>query len=107
MFVPMVEEGFACIEVRQGFQTLSEPSKKLLEVVAWSHLYHGGHPVLRWNAGCLNVRWANDNLVFTKSDREKSSSRIDGISAVVNALSRAVPGERRSVYKTRGLLSFG
>ena len=34
MSVPMVEAGFPCIEVRQGFQTLSEPSKKLLELVA-------------------------------------------------------------------------
>src|SRR5260370_25765603 len=46
--VPMVEQGHACIEIRQGVATLSEPSKKLLELVAASKLHHGGHPVLRW-----------------------------------------------------------
>ena len=39
-------------------------AKKLLELVASSRLYHGGHPVLRWNASCLNAKWANDNLMF-------------------------------------------
>ena len=106
MSVPMVEEGFPCIEVRQGFQTLSEPSKKLLELVASSRLYHGGHPVLRWNASCLNAKWANDNLMFSKPDREKNSSRIDGISAAVNALHRALVMESKTVTYT-GLRSVG
>ena len=86
----MEENGHVCVEVRQGFQSLSEPSKKLLELVASAHLYHGNHPVLRWNASCLNAKWVNDNLMFSKPDREKNSSRIDGISAAVNGLSRAL-----------------
>ena len=107
MSVPMIDRGFPCVEVRQGFQSLSAPSKKLLELVASGRLHHGGHPVMRWNASCLNAKWANDNLMFTKPDREKSSSRIDGVSAAVNALSRAVHGEKRSVYETRGILTLG
>ncbi len=35
-------------------------------------------------------RRQNDNLMFTKPERSKSSSRIDGISATVNALARAI-----------------
>jgi phage terminase large subunit-like protein len=88
--VPLVEEGYTCIEIRQGIAMLSEPSKKLLELVTASKLRHGGHPVLRWNASCLAAKETNDNLMFTKPPRSLSSSRIDGISATVNALVRAI-----------------
>jgi phage terminase large subunit-like protein len=102
----MVEKGYSCIEIRQGVATLSEPSKKLLELVAGGKLRHGGHPVLRWNASCLSTKENNDNLMFTKPERSKSSSRIDGIAATVNALARAiVPTPRQmSIYNTRGVL---
>jgi len=104
--VPMIEEGYPCIEIRQGFASLSEPSKKLLEMVAQGTLKHGGHPVLRWNASCLTAKESNDNLMFAKPERSKNSSRIDGISAAVNALARAIlasPG----VVTYSGLRSVG
>jgi phage terminase large subunit-like protein len=105
--VPLAQQRRNCVEIRQGVATLSEPSKKLLELVAGGKLHHGGHPVLRWNAGCVTVKEQNDNLIFTKPERSKSSSRIDGIAATVNALARAiVKGPRqRSIYCDRGLLT--
>ena len=96
--VPMAEEGYNCIEVRQGFATLSEPSKKFLELVVSGKLRHGGHPILRWNASCLSSKEHNDNLMFSKPERQKDSSRIDGIAAGVNALSRAMIEESVSEY---------
>jgi phage terminase large subunit-like protein len=106
--VPMIEKGHSCIEIRQGVATLSEPSKKLLELVAGAKLHHGGHPVLRWNASCLSTKESNDNLMFSKPERSKSSSRIDGIAATVNALSRAIVRvpKQMSIYSTRGLLTL-
>jgi hypothetical protein len=50
----MVEDGYKCTEIRQGVATLSEPSKKLLELVMAGKLYHGGHPVLRYDADGLS-----------------------------------------------------
>jgi phage terminase large subunit-like protein len=83
----MVENGFQRFEVRQGYQSLSEPSKKILAAVARGKLHHGTHPVLRWNASCLAT-----------VEREKSTSRIDGISAITNAMARAMlaPEEEQS-----------
>ena len=105
--VPMIQEGYACVEIRQGIATLSEPSKKLLELVAGGKFHHGGHPVLRWNASCLATKENNDNLMFTKPERSKSSSRIDGIAATVDALAGAIVNKprQRSIYETRGLLT--
>lgn len=103
--VPLVEQGYNCIEIRQGVLSLSEPSKKLLELVANGKLGHGSHPVLRWNASCVMTKEQNDNIMFSKPERSRSSARIDGISATVNALARAMVGtNNQSVYETRGLL---
>jgi len=88
--VPMVEEGYRCFDVRQGYQTLNEPSKKFLEVIGSRTLRHGGHPVLRWNAMCLCSVTHNDNLMFSKPDRAKDTARIDGIAAGINAMTRAI-----------------
>jgi phage terminase large subunit-like protein len=88
--VPMVEDGYKCVEVRQGYATLSEPSKKFLELVMNARIRHGGHPVLRWNAASLATKESNDNLMFAKPERSKSTARIDGITAAVNALTRAM-----------------
>jgi phage terminase large subunit-like protein len=106
--VPLMEQRFECVEIRQGVATLSEPSKKLLELVASGKLRHGGHPVLRWNASCLAAKENNDNLMFSKPERSKNSSRIDGIAATVNALARAIVKKPRqlSIYNTRGLLTL-
>lgn len=105
--VQLAAKGRHCIEIRQGVATLSEPSKKLLELVAAGKLHHGGHPVLRWNASCVTVKEQNDNLMFSKPERSKSSSRIDGIAATVNALARAIvtKPKQMSVYNRRGLLT--
>ena len=103
--VPMVEEGRKCVEIRQGYATLSEPSKKFLEIVASGKLHHGGHPILRWNASCLATKETNDCLMFAKPERAKDSARIDGIAATVNALTRAmVASGGGSVYEDRGVL---
>lgn len=103
--VPMIEEGFKCIEVRQGYQTLNEPTKKVIELVARGNLHHGGHPILRWHAGCAcTVTDGRDNIMFSKPDREKTTGRIDGLAATVNALSRAILSMNLpSVYATRGI----
>ena len=103
--VQMIQDGYACVEIRQGLATLSEPSKKLLELIIAGKFHHGGHPVLRWNASCVASKEINDNLMFTKPERAKSSTRIDGISATVNALTRAtveVP-RKQPVYERRGM----
>lgn len=103
--VQMNEKGYTCVEIRQGLATLSEPSKRLLELIIEGKFHHGGHPVLRWNASCVASRELNDNLLFTKPERAKSSTRIDGISATVNALTRAtveVP-KKLPLYERRGM----
>lgn len=105
--VPMVEAGYKCVEIRQGYQMLSEPTKKILELVARGKLHHGGHPVLRWHAGCAcTITDGRDNIMFSKPDRNKSANRIDGMQATATALPRAMLGGGQSVYDTRGIITL-
>jgi phage terminase large subunit-like protein len=59
--------------------------------------------VLRWNASNVAVR--QDPAGNIKPDKERSSERIDGISALVNALGRALLRDSnggRSIYEILG-----
>lgn len=46
-------DGFVVVPVRQGWQSMNEPTKELLKLVAGRKLAHGNHPVLRWMASNL------------------------------------------------------
>lgn len=105
--VAMIDDGYTCVEIRQGFATLSEPTKKFLEFIANGRIHHGNHPVLRWMAGCASeVTDGRDNKMFVKPDRAKTTSRIDGISATVNALARAIVAQDSGISYT-GVRSVG
>jgi len=92
------------VEYGQGFLDMTAPSKELIKLVTAGQLRHGGHPVLRWNASNVAVR--QDPAGNIKPDKERSSERIDGISALVNALGRALVPDvtgGRSIYETQEL----
>ncbi len=95
----LIDIGIECVEIRQGYATLSAPSKKVLELVTAGKLYHGGHPVLKWHASCLTKKETNDNLMFVKPERGKNNNRIDGITGGVNAMRRAMLEEQEKQYQ--------
>jgi phage terminase large subunit-like protein len=79
--------------VRQGFRTLSAPSKLLETLVGrgLDGLNHGGHPVLRWCADNVVAETNADGAV--KPSKKRSSEKIDLIAALVTALERAMNRE--------------
>lgn len=81
-------DGFDMIQVRQGFASLSEPTKELEKLVLGQRIRHGGHPVLRWHAG--NVAVEMDAAGNLKPSKKKSTEKIDGIVALIIALGRAM-----------------
>lgn len=95
--VEMVEDGYNCVEVRQGYASLSEPTKKFIELVVQLRMHHGGHPVMRWQAAsCATMTDKRDNIMFAKPERAKSTARIDGPAAAVNALFHAMLDDKKS-----------
>lgn len=90
MAAELIDEGYECVEIRQGYATLNAPCKKILELVATGKLHHGGNPILRWNASCVSTKEYNDCLMFAKPERQRDTARIDGLSAIADALARAI-----------------
>lgn len=84
------DDGATCVPIRQGFPTLTAPTKELERLVMSRGLRHGGHPVLRWCAG--NVIVDQDPAGNLKPSKKQSTERIDGIVALVTALARALVG---------------
>jgi phage terminase large subunit-like protein len=92
-------DGFNMVEIRQGFQTLSAPTKHLMELVLSGQLAHGGNPVLRWMASNVMVR--QDPAGNLKPDKSKSTEKIDGIVSTIMALAIA---DRQAPPKTAGII---
>ena len=100
------DQGLEMVEVGQRFSTLSEPSKAFEAMVISGQLTHDDNRVMRWMVDCVSVvQDANDNIRPAKPDRRKSSKRIDGVAAAVNALFCLLRHEGgTSVYEERGVL---
>ena len=90
------------IEIRQGVQTLSEPTKKFRELVLQGRVVHNGNPLLTWCLGnAVEVQDNNGNIKLSKKHKD-DSQRIDLAAAVINALVRAMVNEdKESVYDSR------
>jgi phage terminase large subunit-like protein len=84
----LTDAGLTMVEVRQGYRSLSEPSKELEKLVMAKKVLHGGHPILRWMAN--NVTKVEDPGGNIKPDKSTSSGKIDGIVAMIIALSRMI-----------------
>lgn len=86
--VQLQDDGIQMIAMRQGFASLSAPSKELLRLVMSRGVAHGGHPVLRWMADNVTVK--SDPAGNIKPDKARSTNRIDGIVAAIMALDRSL-----------------
>lgn len=98
-------DGQVMVETRQGYKTLSEPSKDLEARIVAKKVRHGGNPVLRF---CVaNAVVSKDAAGNIKPDKEKASDKIDGVVAMIMALSRIIcQTESENPYEDRGFLSL-
>ena len=99
-------DGHEIVSIRQGFASMSPPSKELEKLLLSRRLRHGGDPVLRWMASNVAVR--HDPTGNIRPDKARSRDRIDGIVALIMALDRATRhmAEGESVYERAGSLSL-
>lgn len=100
----LTKMGFTLIRFGQGMQSMSPPTKELMNLVLGQQIAHGGHPVLRWNMDNICIR--KDAAGNIKPDKEKSTEKIDGAVAMIMGLDRALKRTEPevSVYDERGLI---
>jgi phage terminase large subunit-like protein len=82
--IDLEDKGFIIFEHRQTMQAMNPSTKLLVELVTDRRFHHGGNPILRWMAD--NVIGRTDSDANLKPDKQKSSGKIDGITAAVMAL---------------------
>lgn len=80
------QDGFTCVPIRQGYASLSAPTKSTEKLIASRMLHHDGHPVLRWNVS--NAAVETDATGNIKLSKRASTERIDGAMALVMAVDR-------------------
>jgi phage terminase large subunit-like protein len=96
-------EGAKMVVMRQGHATLVPGADALEKKILKTELRHGGNPVLRWMASNATGRQdPNGNVI---PDKKNSYSRIDGVSALINAMGRAIVAgaDQQSIYEKEGI----
>lgn len=73
-----------CVKVPQSTTRMNAGSKELTRMLGLKQLAHNGNPVLRWNAD--NASYQQDSDGNIKPSKKDSPGKIDGITALVNAL---------------------
>jgi phage terminase large subunit-like protein len=98
------QDGLPIDFIRQGFLSLSAPTKEFLRLVLGGRIRHGGNPILRNHIS--NAVAEQDAAGNIKLSKRKSKKKIDGAAATVNAVAATSldVGEGESVYDSRGVL---
>lgn len=79
--------GFTAVPFGQGYKDMSPPTKEFMKLTLEKKLAHGGHPLL-WMVDNVTIR--TDPAGSIKTDKEKSTEKIDGAVAIIMALDRAI-----------------
>ncbi len=101
----LTNDGFKVNLLRQGYASLSAPTKELETLYIRGDLAHEAHPVLRWMAS--NVAIERDAAGNIKPSRKDPNEKIDGIVALIMAINQWIPekdGEVGSIYDRRDMV---
>ena len=80
------DKGLTVVELRNGYQSFSEPFKELLAAISAKRFHHPNNAVFSWMASnVVELRDQKDNI---RPAKEKPQNKIDGIVCTVMALNR-------------------
>jgi phage terminase large subunit-like protein len=90
--IELGDRGLLCVEFRQGYQSMSEPSKAFEKLVTSHKIGHatpkGINPLVRW--ALSNAAIKRDPAENIKPDKSSARGRIDPIVAAIMATGRAI-----------------
>lgn len=100
-----IEKPITAVRYHQTAAAMNTPCRELEAVVYDKRLEHDGNAVMRYMIPKTQIRETPDGLI--KPDRKRSTSKIDGVVALVTGLAGAMgpmTREDSSVYETRGFI---
>jgi phage terminase large subunit-like protein len=109
----LMDEGIPVVKVGQGYLSMSPALKEVQRLVKMGaggaaadrrpRLRHGGNPVALWNVDNLAVDM--DPAGNVKPSKATSADKIDGVSALCDAMSEALaaPELTKSAYELHGV----
>ena len=102
----LTQDGAKVFFVPQTYSGLAPAWREMEKLVLEHRLRHGGHPILRWMAG--NVEVETDPSGNQRPSKARSSEKIDGMVALDMAIGRLIAhlDEQPSVYDDdRGMVA--
>ena len=95
-------DGVKLVEFNQNIRNYNEPTKEFERLVLSNAIKHEGNPVMRMMIASAIAR--KDPSGNIRPDRERSKDHIDGVTASIMALARAVlRQDETSKYETEGI----
>ncbi len=82
-------DGLTIVPHRMSFQAMTTPCHRLEILLAQRALRHGGNPVLDWMASNVSVKRDEGGRMHPRKQAKGGQGKIDGIVALLLALSRA------------------
>lgn len=92
----LTEDGVPVVKIGQGYATMNPALREIQRLMLLGRrgepkLRHGGNPVMTWMVDNLAVK--TDPAGNVKPDKENAADKIDGVSALCNAMSEALTAE--------------
>ena len=82
----LVDMGLEVTEFRQGFKSMTAPTKELHKEITDNNFEHYGNPVLRWMAGNAEILTDPADSVKIIKDKNRPEKKVDGIITNVMAM---------------------
>ena len=99
------EDGANMMPFRQGYQSMSSPTKELEKLVLSEQISFAGNPVMAWMNGNVDLRI--DPAGNIKIDKSRSIEKVDGMVSLAMALGGFMTDVGQgSVYDKRGFLEI-
>ncbi|MCK9570453.1 terminase large subunit [Candidatus Pacearchaeota archaeon] len=104
----LIEDGFECVEFRQGFLSMAPAVKGFELAILKGDLATGKNPIMNWMVACTETKTDPAGCSkFFKPDRMRTGKHIDGVVAACMAYFVANQNvDKKSVYEDRGVLLF-
>lgn len=108
IYLWLTNRGMTVVATGQGDRSMNAPMQELEKLILSRRLAHGDNLVLTWMAHNLVATMGPTGSI--KPDKKKSIEKIDGMSALLNAISRAMtydPEAAGSMYDNPEIANVG